>query len=80
MTVTTYSVTCTRGCRVIEGAVPIRDLVALIKAWTDGAEQGSAAWFFDSLLSQHLHVNVVCGPQHATDAWRDELGLNAPTL
>lgn len=77
---TSYSVMHTRGCRVIIGALPICDLVALTNAWSERAEPGSDdEWLCDALLSQHLNVNLVCGPKHATEAWRAELGLTAPT-
>lgn len=71
-----YTVTLTRGCRIINGAIPVDDLVALIGAWTDPADKDTEhEWMADTLLSQHFNANMVIGPRHATDAWRAELGL-----
>lgn len=74
-----YTITEVRGCRVIAGALPVDDLVALIGAWTRAEDKGSAhEWFCDALLAQHLGVNLVCGPLHATRAWRALLNISPP--
>lgn len=73
---TTYSVSHMRGCRVVNGPVPICDIVALMRAWSDNGQEANDPWFVDSLLSQYLNVNMVCGPRSATTAWRTELGLS----
>ena len=71
----TYSVSYMRGCRVVNGQVPICDIVALMQAWADYGHDATDEWYVDSLLSQYLNVNMVCGPRSATTAWRAELGL-----
>jgi hypothetical protein len=83
MTVTvagnTYSVTSTRGCRVIDGWVPISDMAVLMRAWADKGQHADDEWVVDGQLSEHLGVNMVCGPRSATTAWRAALGLTPPT-
>lgn len=76
----TYTVIHVRGCRVIKGPVPIDDLVALMHAWSDRDEDKTEKWIVDSLLSQHLGANLVCGPLNATLEWRADLGIRTPSL
>jgi hypothetical protein len=76
----TYTVTRTRGCRVIAGWVPITDMAALMRAWSDASQHAGDEWVVDAELSQQLAVNMVCGPRSATAAWRVALGLTPPPL
>jgi hypothetical protein len=65
-----------RGCKVIEGALPVVEFVALVNVW--GADQDPAdAWIVDALLAQYLDANFVLGPASKCAAWRAELGLTA---
>jgi hypothetical protein len=72
-----YTVTYTRGCRVIDRPIPISDLVALMNAWESLATPDDP-WIADALLSQYCDAAIVVGPVSATTAWRAELGLSAP--
>lgn len=72
-----YSVIRSNGCVVIEGAVPVDDLVALIKAWDKYRDPDEPEWICDSLLSGHLKCNMVIGPPDACQAWRERLGIVA---
>lgn len=78
MTLTAYTVTATRGCRVIDRPVPISEFCALVRAWEELQDPGDE-WICDALLSSRLGVAFVVGPKSATQAWRDELGITPPT-
>lgn len=69
-----YTVREARGCKVIEGAVPISDFTALVTAWDTGG------WIVDSLLTQALGAAFVLGPCEACLAWRAELQLEVPAM
>lgn len=72
-----YSVVrnATYGCIVIEGPIPVDDLVALTQAWQQ-RDAGGPAWIMDTLLSGALPgVNMVFGPPAACLAWREQLGI-----
>jgi hypothetical protein len=72
-----YTVISQRGCKVIEGAVPITEFVALVGAF--GADQDPAdEWIVDTLLAQYLDANFVLGPASVCEAWRAELGFAMP--
>jgi len=72
-----YTVMRTHGCVVIEGPVPVDDLVALMHAWEKHRFEDEPAWIVDSLLSSHLRCNMVIGPPEACQAWRERLGIVA---
>lgn len=71
-----YVVISVRGCKVIEGEVPVSDFCALVKAWESLAEPGDP-WIVDSLLAGDLHATFVIGPTSACQQWRAERGLGA---
>jgi hypothetical protein len=74
-----YSVTHANGCCVIAGAPPVNEFCALVNCWTVAADKGTPnEWYCDGVLADHLDVTLVCGPRHATAAWRDFLGLEVP--
>lgn len=74
MTLTAYTVTTTRGCRVIDRSLPVVDFCALVHAW-EQLQGEDEKWVCDSLLADRLGVAFVIGPIPATQAWRDELGI-----
>ena len=68
-----YEVSDERGCKVVRGAVPINEMVALMNSWAEN--HAEAEWVADAKLSTHLGVTMVVGSQDATKAWRTELGI-----
>lgn len=70
-----YTITRTNGCIVVEGAVPVDDLVALTRAWEKREDPGAPKWIADLVLSSHLRCNMVFGPPEACQAWRERLGV-----
>lgn len=71
-----YTVTDTHGCKVIQGPLPIDDLVALMQAWAKRAGDEPAPadeWVVDATLCGLLGATLVAGPRALTQAWRDEL-------
>lgn len=69
-----YTVFSARGCRLIQGAVPVDDLVALSRTW-DNHGAGQPGWLMANDLAHALGMTLACGPREAIDAWRAELGL-----
>jgi hypothetical protein len=69
-----YRVEGSHGCKVIIGAVPVSDFVALTRAWSE-LEQEGEEWIVDGLLAQSLGANFVLGPKAACLAWRTERGI-----
>jgi hypothetical protein len=72
-----YTVSRMNECVVIEGAIPVDDLVALMAAWEKHRAPDEPGWIIDSVLSGHLHCNMVIGPPEACLAWRQRLGIVA---
>jgi hypothetical protein len=79
-----YRVCRVHGCRVIYGAVPVSDMVALVDAWSRSAleEDESVAdlpmqerWIADGKLAQALGANLVVGTVQDTLAWRARLQI-----
>jgi hypothetical protein len=70
-----YTIMRTNGCIVIEGAIPVDDLVVLMKAWEKHRFEDEPAWIVDSLLSEVLKCNMVIGPPAACQQWRERLKL-----
>jgi hypothetical protein len=73
-----YKVRREHDCIVIEGWIPVTDLVALTREWDKTRGDGEAAWIVDSLLASHLQVNMVLGTPQACLAWRQQLGIAVP--
>jgi hypothetical protein len=73
-----YTVRRENDCVVIEGWIPVTDLVALTREWDQTRGDGDEAWIVDSLLSQHLKCNMVLGTPRACLAWRQQLGIVVP--
>lgn len=72
-----YTVVTVRGCKVVEGAVPVSEFVALVNVW--GADQDPAdEWIADARLAQQLGASFVLGPASKCAAWRAELGMLLP--
>lgn len=69
-----YVVISIRGCKVIEGAVPVSEFVALVKVWED-LQEAADPWIVDALLAQDLCANFVVGPASACKQWRADRGL-----
>jgi hypothetical protein len=74
---TGYTVRRENDCIVIEGWVPVTDLVGLMRGWEKDHGEGEA-WIVDSLLSTHLKCNMVLGTPQACLAWRQQLGIVVP--
>jgi hypothetical protein len=70
-----YRVRRENDCVVIEGWIPVTDLVALTREWNENHRDGDEAWIVDSVLAQHLKCNMVMGTPRACLAWRQQLGL-----
>lgn len=68
-----YTVIRTKGCVVIEGAIPVMDFVALCRSWE--GESGQGEWIVDALLAKHLGANFVLGPKAACELWRQQAML-----
>jgi hypothetical protein len=68
-----YSVIRTNDCIVIEGELPVSDFVALTERWMQ--DHDGEKWMIDTLLTQHLGVNMVIGPPQACANWRERLGI-----
>jgi choline dehydrogenase-like flavoprotein len=68
-----YTVIKTNDCIVIEGAISIPEMSALLCAWGDGAAPRD--WIFDALLAEALRASVVTGPMSACRSWRERLGI-----
>jgi hypothetical protein len=73
-----YKVRRENDCVVIEGWIPVTDLVALTREWDKTRGDGEAAWIVDSLLASHLQCNMVLGTPQACLAWRQQLGIAVP--
>jgi hypothetical protein len=69
-----YSVTRTRGCKLIRGPVPVDEFVALVNVWSK-REEGGEEWIVDALLANHVDATFVLGPKVECYAWRADLGL-----
>jgi hypothetical protein len=72
-----YTISRMNGCIVVEGAIPVDDLAALMKAWEKHRFEDEPAWIVDCVLSGHLRCNMVVGPPEACQAWRERLGIVA---
>lgn len=69
-----YTIIRSHDCIVIEGAVPVNDLVALMRVW-EKREVYETPWIVDALLSAHMKCNMVLGPPDACATWRKQLGI-----
>lgn len=69
-----YWVESAHGCKIIVGAIPVDDFVALTEAWAKHA-QDSDKWIADSRLAESLEAGFVLGPLSACLAWRAERGI-----
>lgn len=74
MLASSYTVTQSHSCRIIDRPIPIDDFVALIHAWQKLSNPGDI-WICDYLLAAHLGAAFIVGPESATRAWRAELGI-----
>jgi hypothetical protein len=72
-----YSVSDVNGCKVIKGAIPVDDVVALTDSWRKRYEEG-CCWIMDTLLAHHMGAALVVGPESACMAWRGSLNLVPP--
>jgi hypothetical protein len=72
-TTSRYTIAHMFGCVVIEGAIPVAELTALVKVW--GGANGSSGWIHDMLLAEALGCSFVFGPQPACHRWRTRLGI-----
>jgi hypothetical protein len=69
-----YRITSIRGCKVIEGAVPVSEFVALTKVWSELVDQDDDEWIVDAVLANAIGANFVLGPKAYCQAWRVEIG------
>lgn len=71
-----YTVSWRCDCRVIHGSVPILEMCALLRTWSDEElerNDSEEAWFIDAPLSVRLGATMVCGTRRNLKALRDKL-------
>lgn len=62
---TSYTVRLLEGCRIVHGAIPVRDMAILLQGWAaTSADDGAGEWQVDADLSARMGATLVAG---ATD-------------
>lgn len=69
-----YTVSRSRRCIVVDGAIPLVDMGALLTVWSREMDD----LLVDGELSNKLGCNMVVGQRADLDAWRAELGMVFP--
>lgn len=77
MTMDSYTVRMLDGCRIVQGAIPVRDMAILLQGWADtSADTAAGEWLVDADLSARMGATLVAG--HAADLDRLRQRWNLP--